>query len=222
MLLTCSKYLYIFLPIASKLIFMLVHLFPLLYLQKHTLVVFMLHLWPLCQQWCSGETRIMQRQWPSACELHRTALMELPSWDFCARWHKPLASDLSLPVASHESSAWLLMRKLGAECPVILLKRSLCFYSRLHIHFDGSGGQYVSRTLIFSCKNASAGNRIHACGDEHKCFINPFMNHVLHLGQRLVFCSFSGVCALFFVSVLVEAVQNEDLDGWTSYLWAWD
>lgn len=129
---------------------------------------------------------------------------------------QPWTSDISLPVVLYKSTAWLLMWKLGAECRFKFLLQFACLvYRFLWPHID--------TTLIFFCKNlTNAGKRTHVCDDEHHSFINPFMNHVLHLGRRLAFCCFSSVCALFIASVLVEAVQNEDLNGWSFYLWEWD
>lgn len=143
-------------------------------------------------------------------------------WASKNSWHpsllvQPRNSDLSLPVASNKSTAWLLTWRLGAECRFtkFLLQFACLVYRFWWPHID--------RTLIFFCKHlTNAGKKTHVCGDEHKSFINPFMNHVLHLGRRLAFCCFSGVCALFIVSVLVEAVQNEDLNGWSFYLREWD
>lgn len=92
------------------------------------------------------------------------------------------------------------------------------FCSSLHIYFGGSGGRNVSSTLIFYFKNTTnTGSRRHACGDEHKCFIHPFMNHALHLGRRLVFCSFSGVCALFLCLRPGKSCAKRGL-GWLELL----
>lgn len=111
-----------------------------------------------------------------------------------------------------EFPAGLLMRRAaslsGSHFPKFLLKFACRFWQFRRLH--------INRTPIFCYKSpANASNTIHVCGNEHKCVINPFMNHVLHLGRRLTFCSFSSVCALFIiVSILAEAVQNEDVDGW--------
>lgn len=102
---------------------------------------------------------------------------------------------------SNKAAVWLLMGKLGAECLMGLLRRTAASlslphdprFSRLVWKFRWP---HVNRTSIFCCKNTTnAGNRT-----------NPFMNHVLHLGRRLTFCPFGGVCARFIiVSVLAEA-----------------
>lgn len=189
----------------------------------------MLHLWPLCQQWCSAGTWIMQLQWPSACELHRTSLIELLSWYFCARWHKPLASNLSLPVTSHESAAWLLMRKLRAERPVVLLRRSLClcflrckvvagFYSSLHIYFDGSGGYTSAET-----PQMLATEYMRVVTNRNVSLIHSWITYSIWASDSIILFLQWCLCPfLFFVSVLVKAVQNEDLDGWSFYLWERD
>lgn len=62
---------------------------PLPYRQRRTLVGFMLHLWPLCQRWCSAGNSnpaapMTFSMWPSQDSWIN------PRWDFCARWHKPL------------------------------------------------------------------------------------------------------------------------------------
>lgn len=206
---------------------MLVHLFPLLYLHtRHTLAVVMLHLWPLCQQRCSAETRFMQLRWPSACELHRMALMELPEISVLAGTSLLLPTPFLWPLKVKvscvviEAEAWSTISSHSTEDDSVLVFSTLWSCSRILLKFAylfwWFERPHVSRTLILSCNS-----RIHACGDRHKC-IHPFMNHVVRLGQRLVFYSFSGVCGLFFASVLVKAVQSEDLDGWSSYLWEQD
>lgn len=182
----------------------------------------MLHLWPLCQQRCFAETRTTQLQWPSACELHRTALMELPSWDFCACWHKPLASDLSLPVASHQSGAWLLMRKLGAECPVILLRRSLCwcfFCCKVDFAylFWWFGWPHVSRTLIFSQKKSPqmlATEYTRVVTNTNVSLIHSWITYSIWASHL-----YSAPSVLYVpFSLSLSWLKLCKMDGWSSYL----
>lgn len=146
----------------------------------------MLHLWPLRQQWCSAETRTTQLQWPSAWELHRTALMELPSWAFCLLtqascvWPQP-SCGLSVSCVVSDAEAWSRAPSHSTEedSPLLLLTLQSWVSLKLACLLRWFGWPHVSRTLIFSRKiTTNAGNRIHTCGDEHKCFMNPFMNHV--------------------------------------------
>lgn len=125
----------------------------------------------------------------------------------------------SLPVASHKAAAWLLMWKLGARraasisgscIPKILLK-----FACLVLTVQEATHQQNITILSQKPHKCWQQTTLCVCGDEHKCVINPFMNPVFHLGRRLTFCSFSSVCTLFIiVSILAEAVQNEDVDGW--------
>lgn len=138
-----------------------------------------------------------------------------------------------LKMSFSQVSWWLLMWKHGAERPVVLLRRNAGGVHVSHVSefntvlllfacFWWFRWPHVNRTLIFYCKNTTnTGNRRDVSGGEHNRFINPFMNHILHLGRGLAFCSFSDIMA-FSLSLSWSNCAKWGLGWLESKISVWD